>query len=677
MMVSNAFVPESITIKNFSNIANLHVDFPDILVITGKNGSGKSSVIDAFFYCIAGKTTRDVQIDDIIKKGEKSAVVKVVGTYNGERVEITRTRSSKQKLSVLVGNDKKEEPNPEGFLESIVTPGEFLNLFLVDGHNIARFMSAGAKEMSANIDKLFNFGKLDSIIREMPSISGFEKDLNVMDAKIETLVVKKDSLSRSSKITGKDVFENRLAEATKQIPLLQAESKDLSSKIQPIQSKVKECTAILEGNRLNEIRRSRIVEELKAHDARLNDRKAALSNFTSQLELAGGESAIASIGSEITKLRQIIASTEAEFSVRKDFPALLKKAMESAPGGNDCPMCATPGARDAAEKNLNVIASGNKDALTSLLSKKVKAQKETAERESTMKSLVEIKARIVAMRGEIDVIDRIRSEKAKELEPFHAVLPDHIDKASAGMKAAEQELASVSSALSKTNLALQAATRDADDARRSIEEINSAAIEEWNDEKESELAGMRAEKERCRERIDKLVLFKGICRDVLSNIRDRIMATLTPNVMECIKNFGGGESAITKFEIVPKPKTVKGEQIYYYDFAVEVAGNDVPFDALSTGQKALVVISIILSMINYSSSALSCIFFDEIDNCGLDRNYMQTILKAIVNMTGSIKVVFVNRDKSTIDSIAAICTKKNVRSSVIQLPDPVATRPAA
>ena len=399
--MTNTFIPTSISIKNFNNIATLHVDFPDILVVTGKNGSGKSSVIDAFLYCITGKTIRDVQIDDIIKKGEKSAVVNVIGTYNGNRVEISRARSSKkQKLSVLVGDEKKEEPNPEEFLGSIVTPSEFVNLFLVDGHNIGRFMSAGAKEMSTEIDKLFNFGKLDAMIKEIgPSISTFTKNLSVMEAKIETLVVKKDSLARSSKITGKDVYEKRLAEASKQIPLLQAESKELSSKIQPLQSKVKECTAILEGNRMNEIRRSRIAEELKSHDARLKDREAAVSNLASQLELSGGESAVTSIGSEIAKLRNVIASAEAEFSMRKDLPALLKKAMDSAPGGSDCPMCATPGARDAAEKNLNVITAGNKEALTTLLSKKVRAQKEIVEKESAMRSLAEIKARVATVRG--------------------------------------------------------------------------------------------------------------------------------------------------------------------------------------------------------------------------------------------------------------------------------------
>lgn len=334
-----------------------------------------------------------------------------------------------------------------------------------------------------------------------------------------------------------------------------------------------------------------------------NDRFEALKR---DFDSRGGAKKIADLGKEIADFRQSVAAATAEFAARRDFPALIKKAMEASPDGTDCPMCATPGARSAAEKNFGVIAENNKEMLATLLSKKVNAQKAITEKEATMNELTAIRSSIQLEDQQLRGAMVLRDRDAASLKTLLERAPPGSVTAATELAELEKESSEISGNISKVNAEIHTATCDIEDARRSINEINAASVEEWNADKESELTGLQSEKDRFRERIDKLVLFKGICRDVLSNIRDRIMSTLTPNVMDCIKNFGGGESAITKFAILPKPKNVKGEQIYYYDLAVEVAGNDVVFDALSTGQKALVIISIILSMINYSSSALSC-----------------------------------------------------------------------
>jgi hypothetical protein len=63
-------------------------------------------------------------------------------------------------------------------------------------------------------------------------------------------------------------------------------------------------------------------------------------------------------------------------------------------------------------------------------------------------------------------------------------------------------------------------------------------------------------------------------------------------------------------------------------------------------------------------------FFDEIDSSGLDRNYIHTIVKAIVTMSESIKVVFVDRDRTTIDALASAGEKKGLTVPVIEMPDP-------
>ena len=680
--MTNLFIPNSIYIKNFNNITEMSVAIPEILVITGKNGSGKSSVIDAFYYCITGQTLRDVQIDDIIRKGEKYATITITGTYNDEPIEITRTRkSSGQKLSVLVGENKTPAPSPKEFLDGIVTPSEFTNLFLVDGHNLARFSSVGAKEMSANIDKVLNFGKLDSMIKELgQSISRFDKDVKVMEAKADTLQAKKDASEKTAKLTGRDVFESRIALANEQLPSLREQEKELSSKVSELQKNIKAFSSSREGIKTEKDREMRITREIEGIAEKLSAFDHLVSNAMEELQAIGGESMIATIDADIAKLRQTIATAEAEFAMRKDFPALIKKAMDAAPDGTDCPMCATPGARAAAEENFNTIVTSNKDVLSSLLTTKVKAQKEIAVKDEIRKKVVTLQSVVTVNGDKVASLTRDRDEKNRELEGVVARLAEmDSSDTSYDLEAAEKELSLLSGSMAKITSTIQTLTRDAGDARRSLDEIDKTPIDTWSAEKETELAGLRSESSRVTIKIEKMSVLRSVCQDALSNIRERIMNTLTPGVMNCIKNFGMGESAITKFAVVPRAprtsrskaaKAAKDEPAYYYDFAVEVAGNDVPFDSLSTGQKALVILSFILSMINYSGCSLSCMFFDEIDSSGLDRNYIHTIVKAIVTMSESIKVVFVDRDRTTIDALASAGEKKGLTVPVIEMPDP-------
>jgi DNA repair exonuclease SbcCD ATPase subunit len=142
------------------------------------------------------------------------------------------------------------------------------------------------------------------------------------------------------------------------------------------------------------------------------------------------------------------------------------------------------------------------------------------------------------------------------------------------------------------------------------------------------------------------------------------MAAINPGIMQCIKKFGRNQTRITRFEIVPLVKKRGAESYFYYDFKVEIDGNEMKFEALSTGQKSLALISIVLNVINMSSSALSLMILDEIDNCGLDKENMHVILKAIVNVAASSKVLFINRDDETIQYVIEAGKEKGMEIPV-------------
>ena len=56
---------KKISLNNFKGIKNLEVNFADTTIISGKNGSGKSSIFDAFTWLLFGKNSQDRKVFNI------------------------------------------------------------------------------------------------------------------------------------------------------------------------------------------------------------------------------------------------------------------------------------------------------------------------------------------------------------------------------------------------------------------------------------------------------------------------------------------------------------------------------------------------------------------------------------------------------------------------------------
>ncbi|MGI6393688.1 MAG: DNA replication/repair protein RecF [bacterium] len=65
-----------ISLLNFRNIKKADFDFSDKLMINGKNGSGKTSIIEASYILLSGKSFKTHEIKECIKKGEQNFFIK-------------------------------------------------------------------------------------------------------------------------------------------------------------------------------------------------------------------------------------------------------------------------------------------------------------------------------------------------------------------------------------------------------------------------------------------------------------------------------------------------------------------------------------------------------------------------------------------------------------------------
>lgn len=89
----------------------------NLVQITGRNGSGKSSVLDSIHWALAG--TREMQAQPI-RQGETSAVIKL--ELGNEAVELLVTRKITEKGSTLTveSNDGARFPAPQAMIDKIL-----------------------------------------------------------------------------------------------------------------------------------------------------------------------------------------------------------------------------------------------------------------------------------------------------------------------------------------------------------------------------------------------------------------------------------------------------------------------------------------------------------------------------------------------------------------------------
>jgi chromosome segregation ATPase len=101
-------------VKNFKNVIDAELAFDEgdsVVVISGKNGAGKSSIVQALFLGIAGKTSlgRGKDVEDVVRHGADKAEISVTlaDTKRELRVKYSVTSSGTEKMDVWASDGGK------------------------------------------------------------------------------------------------------------------------------------------------------------------------------------------------------------------------------------------------------------------------------------------------------------------------------------------------------------------------------------------------------------------------------------------------------------------------------------------------------------------------------------------------------------------------------------------
>ena len=183
-----------VSLMNFRNHLNTTLnDLGTFVVLNGKNGSGKTNILEAISLFSPGRGFKNAQFIDIIPKSQKvlSFQIKIVVAYDSGEIEIKRNFSldKKNKNLVFVDNEKIANSQLLDFLNIIwITP--IMEKVLLQSNTEKRNFF-DRLIFNINKDHLKNHSKLQKLLKErlflLRSNKYDENWLNIIEDKIVNL----------------------------------------------------------------------------------------------------------------------------------------------------------------------------------------------------------------------------------------------------------------------------------------------------------------------------------------------------------------------------------------------------------------------------------------------------------------------------------------------------------
>lgn len=289
-----------IKIKNLFGIREYEMNGQSV-ELSGKNGAGKTSVIDAIRYGLTNKSDRDY----IIRNGENEGEI-LIETDNGIRID--RKSRANQADYKSVKKDGREVGSPESFLRDIFTP---LQLSPVE------FMEMDKKQQNAIILDMIEYdwdlNKIKEWFGELPDWVSYDQNilqvLNDIQADNGYYFQHRQDLNRDMR--NKRAFIEDIASA---IPTgydaAKWESENVGDLYKQIERIRKENETIEKAKRLLENRSNKV----RSYEA---DKEIEISAI--EKEFAGKE----------TRLREQIASLDEQIkSCNKELAGLGEKKLD-------------------------------------------------------------------------------------------------------------------------------------------------------------------------------------------------------------------------------------------------------------------------------------------------------------------------------------------------------------
>ena len=282
---------KNISIRNFFSFGAIDskINFDDlgkVVLVKGKNGSGKTTIIEAVSFALFGRTLKSVKKDNIVNKHNRKDCLVVLHIFDDiKQCEYVIERGIKPKIfnitrdgeSVLLENDK----DAQKFIEDEIINASFsvfCNLFSVAKTKYKGFMQLSVPERRVLVEELLKIGmikeysqKISDKIKDLSESKLISTSkLNQMRDEYEHLKKLKKKADESKSDDQEKIKENKklLEEYKKSYEKLNDEKKELMMFRQDIENK----------KNTEEMRLSKIISQGEHELKTLNETKDKIIN---------------------------------------------------------------------------------------------------------------------------------------------------------------------------------------------------------------------------------------------------------------------------------------------------------------------------------------------------------------------------------------------------------------
>ena len=303
---------ESQTI-NFDSYKNLVLVKGETSDVDSSNGAGKSSLFEAVFWCLTGRTVRGVRAGDVVRIGEKRVYVSVDFVIKSDQVNVTRKWSADKKIVTLTVNGEEEEfhdarQGTARIFEYLNISPEILSLIGFYGRKFNTFSDLSPKERAEVIDLLAQGDKWEE---GRENAAAYLKEVNnnymVVKEEVECLERRIEDVQEQIKITKSELVDSKeaviesvkekkielkgheenLKESQKDLKKVKSSLFDKDKEIEPIEIKLEEMdvelsSAIALFKKQNKSHDGKYEEELKESEDLLDESKSYKNELKSK-----------------------------------------------------------------------------------------------------------------------------------------------------------------------------------------------------------------------------------------------------------------------------------------------------------------------------------------------------------------------------------------------------------
>ena len=248
--------------KNFLSTGNhkTTLDFTrhNNTLVSGDNGAGKSTMLDALTFALFGKSFRGIKIPQLINTiNEKECEVEITFKVGSDEYRVFRSIKPKKfeiyKNGDLLDQDSKTRDYQKILEEQILkmTYKSFCQVVILGSSNYVPFMQLSTTDRRLVVENLLDidvFSVMNTLVRaRLQMTKEYVKDI---DTKIEIAKSKVDEKQKLINTLEKkssdsvEKYELEIEESKKQIEDLESEIKELQSKVVKLRQKIKDVDVV-------------------------------------------------------------------------------------------------------------------------------------------------------------------------------------------------------------------------------------------------------------------------------------------------------------------------------------------------------------------------------------------------------------------------------------------------